>query len=90
MSEKNLLNLKTTGPFFQDQEMQALFKNDQFSVEGELARRQQGEGGPVNPAITRDRPIFDENLDYGSRLPAKGEQRFGSGPGKVQVGLIRL
>ena len=41
---------------FQDLEMQALFKNDQFSVEGELARRGQvEERGLVNPAITRQR-----------------------------------
>lgn len=73
----------------QDTEMQALFKNDQFSVEGELARRQQEEGGLVNPTITRDRPVFDESLDYGSKLPAKGEQRLAAGPGKVQDGDLQ-
>lgn len=72
----------------QDEELQALFKNDQFSVEGELLRRQQEGGGCglVNPTITRERPIFDENLDYGSKLPAGGMHRIPVGPGKVQVG----
>jgi hypothetical protein len=38
--------------------MLALFKNDQFSVEGELAMR-QAEVGLVNPSISRDRPSQD-------------------------------
>jgi hypothetical protein len=72
----------------QDVEMQALFKNDQFSVEGELARRQREEGAPLlNPSITRERPIFDESIDLGTSLPAGTQQhRFSSrGPAKVQV-----
>jgi hypothetical protein len=69
----------------QDVEMQALFKNDQFSVEGELARRQ--EGAPLlNPSITRERPIFDESIDLGTSLPAGTQHRFSTrGPAKVQV-----
>jgi hypothetical protein len=64
--------------------MLALFKNDQFSVEGELAMR-QAEVGLVNPSISRDRPIFDETLDYGSKVSAKPQHRFKSGPQKIQV-----
>jgi hypothetical protein len=74
----------------QDVEMQALFKNDQFSVEGELARQRQ-EGAPplLNPSITRERPIFDESIDLGTSLPAGTQHRFSTGgPNKVQVGLM--
>ncbi len=76
----------------QDVEMQALFKNDQFSVEGELARRQRQEGAAplLNPSITRERPIFDESIDLGTSLPAGTQHRFSSGgPAKVQVRLMQ-
>jgi hypothetical protein len=70
--------------------MQALFKNDQFSVEGELARRQREEGAPLlNPSITRERPIFVESIDLGTSLPAGTQHRFATGPAKVQVRLLQ-
>ncbi len=72
--------------------MQALFKNDQFSVEGELARRQREEGAAplLNPSITRERPIFDESIDLGMSLPAGTQHRFATGgPAKVQVRVMQ-
>jgi hypothetical protein len=76
----------------QDVEMQALFKNDQFSVEGELARQRREEGAHplLNPSITRERPIFDESIDLGISLPAGTQHRFSTGgPAKVQVKLLQ-
>jgi hypothetical protein len=74
----------------QDVEMQALFKNDQFSVEGELARRRDDGAPLLNPSITRERPIFDESIDLGTSLPAGTQHRFSTGgPAKVQVGLMQ-
>ncbi len=68
--------------------MQALFKNDQFSVEGELARQRE-EGSLLNPSITRERPIFDESIDLGTSLPAGTQHRFATGgPAKVQVRVM--
>lgn len=62
-----------------DTKLLELFKNDAFSVEAEIKRRND-EGVIANPNTSRSRPIFDEEVGGLGR----------SGKGRSQGGLTRI
>ena len=56
----------------QDTKLLELLKNDAFSIEAEIKRRNE-EGVIVNPNISQGRPIYDENAGgRGGRADGKG------------------
>ncbi|XP_023348454.1 activating signal cointegrator 1 [Eurytemora carolleeae] len=72
----------------EDKRLMQLFKNDQFSVEAEIKRREkEGVGSVLNPNMEA-RPVYDDTLNYEGRMEHRTE-KMSRLLGRVQDGALQ-
>jgi len=75
----------------EDKRMLALFKDDAFSVEAEMKRREMMGGGNslLDPNLEFDNLQYDDSLDYNGKVDQKQKEKSSVSGGKHRMGKVQ-